>query len=91
MSFTSPLASYADALAAVVNLGLRLANPCRDVAAAHGTPPPWQSPGQAGTFARTQALVVVTTWEFTSNQWQSQLAQVPGVSGVQTPYAPACS
>lgn len=90
VSFTSPLDTYAGALAVAVNLGLRLADPCRDAAAAHGTPPPWQSPGQSPAFASTHALVVATTWEFTSNQWQSQLAQVPGVSGVQTPYAPAC-
>lgn len=91
VTFTSPLDTYAGALAVAVNLGLPLANPCRDVAAGHGTPLPWQSPGQEGSFASTRALVVVTTWEFTSNQWQRQLAQVPGVSGVRTLYAPVCS
>lgn len=91
VAFTRPLTTYGDALAVAVNLGLRLADPCREESAGQGTPLPWQPKGQASAFSNTHALVVATVTLLTAPDWQRLLAQTPGVSGMQTPYAPTCS
>lgn len=90
VTFTAPLAACDDALYAVSNLGLALANPCYDQIARRATPPPWQSPGQETAFAASPALVVVTTKFITSDRWQTQLRAIAGVRVIQSPYTAAC-
>lgn len=85
VSFGAPLDTYDAALDAVANLGLRLAGPCIE----QGLTAAWHPVGQEADFASTHALVVATTIN-ASNQWQSQLRAISGVTGIESGYVPHC-
>jgi len=86
-------ATYDDALYAVSDLGLRLADPCFEAAAGRADPahrPAWRSPGQEGAFAATRRLVVAPNKHITSSLWQAALRATPGVLRIEAPYATGC-
>ena len=89
VTFDAPLASYADALAAVDNLGLRLADPCYERGVAHAIPVLWHPMDQAASFAASDALVVATTI-YASTTWQAQLQATQEVVTIQAPAVTSC-
>jgi hypothetical protein len=89
VTFAAPLNIYDAALYAVSNLGMRLADPCREHGGASATPGPWQPVGQERMFASSATLVLATSVN-ASTRWQQQLSAIAGVRQVETPYTPAC-
>jgi hypothetical protein len=89
LTFEAPLVSYDDALAAVENFGIRLADPCYEGGAVHYVPLLWHSMDQSASFAAGHALVVATT-TYASTTWRHQLQETPGVATVQAPAAVSC-
>jgi hypothetical protein len=83
LTFDAPLVSYDDALAAVDDLGLRLADPCYERGTAHYIPLLWHTMDQSAAFAARHALVVATT-SYASTIWHDQLQATQGVATVQT-------
>lgn len=80
---------YPTALGALLNLGLRLADPCYEQAQAQGKSPAWHPMGQERSFAIMRQVLVATTTA-TATVWQDQVRAVPGVTAVETPYMPSC-
>jgi hypothetical protein len=74
--------SYDAALLAVSNLGLRLADPCREQVLAAGHGYPWQPAGQESAYAATHALMLASS-EAASAQWQTQARALSGVTAVE--------
>jgi hypothetical protein len=89
VTFDAPLVSYDDALAAVENLGLRLADPCSERSAGHSIPLLWHTMDQSAAFAASDVLVVATTI-YASTAWREQLQAAQGVATVQAPAATSC-
>ena len=90
VTFEAPLASYDEALAAVDNLGLRLADPCYEHGAVHTIPLLWHTMDQSTSFAAHNVLVVATT-SHASTTWHAQLQAIQGVAMVQDTAAASCS
>lgn len=86
-----PRLSYEQAVTALVDLGLRLADPCRERARdQHGTGAPgWTPVGQEKAYSVSHQLVVATT-TYASDQWQQQVRAIATGTRVETPYTPAC-
>lgn len=88
----SPPLSYGQAVAALDDLGLRLADPCRERASQHsgasGTPA-WTPVGQQQIYASDHQLVVATTTD-ASTLWQEQAKAIATGTTIVTPYTPAC-
>jgi hypothetical protein len=74
--------NYDNALYAISNEGLRLADPCYDQARLKGQNPPWHPMGQEKTFAATHTLVVATSKKITSNLWQEHLKAIPAILSI---------
>ncbi len=89
-TFAAPLVSYDDALAAVDDLGLRLADPCYERGVAHRIPFLWHTMDQSASFAASDVLVVATT-TYASTTWHDQLQATQGVATVQAPAATFCA
>jgi hypothetical protein len=89
VTFAAPLDIYDAALYAISNLGMRLADPCREHGGASATPGPWQPVGQERMFAASATLVLATSVN-ASTRWQQQLSAIAGVRQVETPSLPAC-
>ena len=81
--------AYDAALAAVNNLGFRLANPCYEQARARGDKPTWQTSGQETVFGSAHTLLLATT-TFNATTWLSQLKSLAGVTRVDAPVGVAC-
>lgn len=75
--------SYDAALLAVSNLGLRLADLCRE----HGVTSTWRPAGQENAYAVTHALLLATS-PFASTAWQIQARALAGVSSLDL--SPIC-
>lgn len=88
----APGKGYGAALAAMVDLGLVLADYCAAQAPYSPTSCPKTPPsyGQEALFASTNSLTVATWGQISSDHWRQQLQATAGVVGVQTPYAPYC-
>jgi hypothetical protein len=89
LTFEAPLVSYDDALAAVENIGIRLADPCYEGGAVHFVPLLWHTMDQSASFAASHVLVVATT-TYAATTWRHQLQETPGVATVQAPAAISC-
>lgn len=85
----SPIPSYGDALDDVLNLGLRLANPCYEKALAAGKASAWHAMGQEDAYASGHVLLVATTRE-TGNLWQQQVRAIPASVQVVADATSAC-
>lgn len=81
--------SYDAALLAVNNLGLRLADPCREQAVESGHASAWQPAGQEATFAATYTLMLATS-PVASTQWQAQARVLLGVTDMVVAPAITC-
>jgi hypothetical protein len=79
LTFDAPLVSYADALAAVDNLGLRLADPCYERGAIRSALFLWHTMDQSASFAASHALIVATTI-YASTTWHDQLQAPAAIS-----------
>src|SRR5258707_9418046 len=84
VTFSAPLNIYDAALYAISNLGMRLADPCREHGGASATPGPWQPVGQERMFAASATLVLATSVN-ASTRWQQQLSAIAGGRQVETP------
>lgn len=80
--------SYDAALLVVSNLGLRLADPCREQAMASGQGSAWQPAGQESAYATSHALMLASS-PLASSQWQARA--LPGVTDVEMSPASSCS
>ena len=80
--------SYDDALGAILNLGLRLADPCYERLPA-GAPVAWHPMGQEAAFAQQHSLLVATT-ALSSTLWQQQARAAPGVTRAEIAPALNC-
>jgi hypothetical protein len=78
---------YQLALSTVSMLGLRLADPCYELA--KRIPAEWHVMGQETPFAKTRALLVATT-DISPNSWQKQLRASTDVASVQIPIPVQC-
>ena len=85
----SPTPVYGDALDDVLNLGLRLANPCYEKALADGKSPAWHTMGQEDAYAANHTLHVATTNE-TGNLWQQQVQALPASARSMATRQAAC-
>jgi hypothetical protein len=93
VSFASPLNSYDNALYAVSNLGLLLANPCykqaQEQADTHtitfpwNSKPSWHPMSQEHEFSTSHELLIETSPTNTSTVWLSQLQALLGVADVK--------
>ena len=84
--------SYGQAVAALDDLGLRLADPCREHASQHGGASgtsAWTPVGQQQLYASNHQLIVATTTD-ASTRWQEQVKAIAAGTTVETPYTPAC-
>jgi hypothetical protein len=68
----SPTATYQATVATVMDLGLRLADPCYEARLARGEHPPQPSPSQAAAFGQTRKLVIAATL-YTPPNWEQRL------------------
>jgi hypothetical protein len=93
ITFALPDQIYDDALYAVSDLGLSLADACYDQALAHAgrTQPPWHSMSQEQSYAASGTLLVGTMRMITSSLWREQLQSTPGVVKIEAPYPATCS
>ncbi len=89
VTFSNAVQSYDTALAAMNDLGFRLANPCYEQARARGTKPAWSMMGQEDAFGKTHTLLLATTF-YNSVQWKKQLATVTGVVNIEEPVRVTC-
>ncbi len=89
VTFAQPVIGYDAALAAVIELGLQLADPCYEQARAQGKAPVWHAMGQEDILARDGALVLAVGPE-ASEQWRTQAAAMSGVLGVDAPFVATC-
>ena len=87
----SPALTYDQAVTALNDLGLRLADPCREqqLQGRSVTASKWTPVGQQQQYAKTRQLVVATTTD-ASDQWQGQAQTIAKGTSVQTPYKPIC-
>ncbi len=90
VTFSATNADYSTELEGILNLGLRLADPCYEQAQAQGKSPAWHTMGQEQAFAATHQLIMATTTA-ASDQWQTQIQALPGLAAFKTPVTPACS
>lgn len=81
--------SYSQALREVLNLGIRLADPCYEAALKAGAHPTWHPMGQETNFPSNQTLIVASTL-LAPDHWLAQAQRLPGVSSVQTPVVTSC-
>jgi len=88
----APLTTYDEALYAISNLGLRLADPCyeRAQAANYPTPTPWPGAGQEQRFAATHDLIVAAAPLVTPVDWDQKVKSLTGVTNVTIPYMASC-
>jgi hypothetical protein len=89
LTFDVPLVAYDDALAAVDNLGLRLADPCYERGVIRSVPFLWHTMDQSTSFAASHAIGVATTI-YASTTWRAQLQATPGAATIQAPAAISC-
>lgn len=83
--------SYDSALSEVTNLGLRLADPCYEATIDSSSATTAASqPGQEGSFAKTNRLIVAVT-RVTSMLWQGQTSALAGVVSVEPLGSSACA
>jgi hypothetical protein len=87
LTFSSTDETYAAALSDVLNLGLRLADPCYESAA--GSAAAWHPMGQEHRFAVSHTLLIATTPQ-TSTRWQEQVRALPSAPVIETTVHPAC-
>lgn len=87
----SPALTYDQAVTALNDRGLRLADPCREqqLQGRSVTASKWTPAGQQQQYAITRQLVVATTTD-ASDQWQGQAQTIANGTSVQTPYKPIC-
>jgi hypothetical protein len=90
MIFARPSVDYDSAVDAVTDLGLRLADPCYELAKSRGPAPTWHPMGQEGSYASGGALAVAPTSVAAAN-WQDQPWALPSVTTLDIPFAPSCS
>lgn len=88
MSFAATT-TYAAALEAMANLGVRLADPCYEAASQAGAHPSWHPMGQETTFADGHALVVASTL-LAPGDWLKRAKALPAVRSIQTPVVFHC-
>ena len=88
----APYTTYDEALYAISDLGLRLADPCYERAqlANYPTPAPWPGAGQEQRFAATHDLIVSTASIVTPVNWNQKVKVLAGVSNVAVPYTVSC-
>jgi hypothetical protein len=68
----SPTATYQATVGQIMDLGLRLADPCYEARLARGEHPPQSSPSQAAAFGQTRTLVIAASL-YTPPNWEQRL------------------
>ena len=88
----APSTTYDEALYAISDLGLRLADPCYESAqsANYSTHVPWPGAGQEQRFAATHDLIVAAAPLVTPIKWDQRARSLSGVSNVAVPYTVSC-
>jgi len=81
--------SYETALSEIVDLGLRLENPCYEAEVNSGAHLAWYPMGQRDSFTQTHALAVTVT-VLAPGDWFTRLQALAGVSAVRTPVIASC-
>jgi hypothetical protein len=71
---TSANLTYEAAVGQIMDLGLRLADPCYEASLARGEHPAHLSPSQAAAFGQTRTLVFAATL-YTPPNWEQRLSQ----------------
>lgn len=89
VTFAANSTSYDTALAAINNLGFRLAAPCYELARAQGKKPQWNSMSQEESFGKTHTLLLATT-SLNATTWVDQLEKTSGVETVDAPVNSKC-
>jgi len=87
VTFSPRAGSYDQALQAISNLGLRLADPCLERTGKR--PGAGYSAGQEQKYTATRTLLLATTTN-SPNNWQKQLASVTSVLSVRIPAPTTC-
>lgn len=88
----TPSSTYAEALYAMSNLGMRLADPCYEHAHAGNRPAsaPWPGVGQEQRFSASHTLLVAAAPLTTPSNWDQMISSQTDVASVTVPYTASC-
>lgn len=84
-----PSVSYDQAVAAISDLGLRLADVCYELHQSQGQRPAWRAMGQEQAYQASGSLIVAPTTD-ASEHWQDQVKSLAGVVNIQTITSSGC-